>query len=154
MTPLHWAVQMNHIEIAHVLLFNGADPNTLNKFEKSCFEIAESNKNEKMVMLLKESRNIYQGTRLKIQTPVDPGKKKIYIKTTPKQTKTMLKKSLGQKDVENEEVWQYLEDHGIEMLEGEDVNLVAAAIGSGQSVYVTGNDLLIELRYYGIFRFF
>lgn len=56
----------------------------------------------------------------------------------------MLKKSTVEKDVENEEVWQYLEDHGIEMLEGEDVNLVAAAIGSGQSVYVTGTTSVID----------
>lgn len=32
---------------------------------------------------------------------------------------------------------QLLEEHGIEMLEGEDINLVASAVGSGQTVVLT-----------------
>lgn len=33
---------------------------------------------------------------------------------------------------------QLLEEHGIEMLEGEDINLVASAVGSGQTIVLTG----------------
>lgn len=34
---------------------------------------------------------------------------------------------------------QLLEEHGIEMLDGEDINLVASAVESGQTVVLTGN---------------
>lgn len=59
MTPLHWAVEMDHIEVVHYLLAKGADPHVLNKFEKSSFDIAESNANKKMLLLLKASINCF-----------------------------------------------------------------------------------------------
>lgn len=59
-----------------------------------------------------------------------------------KKSVTVSKKSV--KGTSNEEeqnrlaALQLLEEHGIEMLEGEDINLVASAVGSGQTVVLTG----------------
>lgn len=55
------------------------------------------------------------------------------------------KGSVTVKKIKNEEeqrnrlaTLQLLEEHGIEMLEGEDINLVASAVGSGQTIVLTG----------------
>lgn len=40
MTPLHWAVQKGHNNIAKVLLQHGADPNAMSKFSKTPITLA------------------------------------------------------------------------------------------------------------------
>lgn len=40
MTPLHWAVQKCHKNIARVLLQHGADPNAMSKFSKTPITLA------------------------------------------------------------------------------------------------------------------
>lgn len=40
MTPLHWAVQKGHNNIAKLLLQNGADPNAMSKFSKTPITLA------------------------------------------------------------------------------------------------------------------
>ena len=40
MTPLHWAVEQEHMEVMILLLENGADPHSISKFNKSPITIA------------------------------------------------------------------------------------------------------------------
>lgn len=40
MTPLHWSVQRGHKEVMLALLESGADVSVVNKFDKSCIDIA------------------------------------------------------------------------------------------------------------------
>lgn len=40
MTPLHWAVQNEHLEVVSTLLKHGANPDLVNKFDKTPVDIA------------------------------------------------------------------------------------------------------------------
>lgn len=40
MTALHWSVQNEHLEVAVLLLRHGANPDVINKFDKSPVDIA------------------------------------------------------------------------------------------------------------------
>lgn len=52
MTPLHWAVEREHIETIKVLLQHGANPNCVSKFDKTAFRIAMENNRPDLVELL------------------------------------------------------------------------------------------------------
>jgi len=50
MTPLHWAVEMKHLETIELLLQNGARTNILNKFDKTVIGIAEDEVDDPNIM--------------------------------------------------------------------------------------------------------
>jgi ankyrin repeat protein len=55
MTPLHWAVEREHIDTVEVLLQNGANPHEVSKFDKSAFHIAVDNNRHDIVQLLQSA---------------------------------------------------------------------------------------------------
>ena len=52
MTPLHWAVEREHVDTVEVLLQNGANPHEVSKFDKTSFHIAQDNNRQDIVQLL------------------------------------------------------------------------------------------------------
>lgn len=56
MTPLHWAVEKEKLETIKVLLQNGADPTMVNKFDKTCFDIANDSERHDIIDLLQVCR--------------------------------------------------------------------------------------------------
>ena len=54
-TPLHYAVKQNIFPVAQKLLELGANSNALNKSGETPLQIAEKNKNEKMIQLLRNT---------------------------------------------------------------------------------------------------
>jgi ankyrin repeat protein len=52
MTPLHWAVEREHVDTVEVLLQNGANPHEVSKFDKTSFHIAHDNNRQDIVQLL------------------------------------------------------------------------------------------------------
>jgi ankyrin repeat protein len=52
MTPLHWAVEREHVGTVEVLLQNGANPHEVSKFDKTAFHIALDNNRHDIVQLL------------------------------------------------------------------------------------------------------
>lgn len=64
-----------------------------------------------------------------------------YPNKKPGVTIKKLKNSVEEEQRNRLATLQLLEEHGIEMLEGEDINLVASAVGSGQTVVLTGSDI-------------
>lgn len=52
MTPLHWAVEKEKPETVKILLQNGADPTMVNKFDKTCFDIANDSERHDIIDLL------------------------------------------------------------------------------------------------------
>lgn len=58
MTPLHWAVEKEKPETVRILLQNGADPTMVNKFDKTCFDIANDSDRKDIINLLFVSMHI------------------------------------------------------------------------------------------------
>lgn len=52
MTPLHWAVENQNLEVIETLLQAGADPNALSKFDKSPVSMAKDLDRSDIVELL------------------------------------------------------------------------------------------------------
>ena len=52
MTPLHWAIEREHVDTVEVLLQRGADPHIVSKFDKTAFDIALDNNRHDIVQLL------------------------------------------------------------------------------------------------------
>lgn len=59
MTPLHWAVEKEKPETVKILLQNGADPTMVNKFDKTCFDIANDSERHDIIDLLQVCINIF-----------------------------------------------------------------------------------------------
>lgn len=55
MTPLHWAVEREHVDTVEVLLQNGANPHEVSKFDKTAFHIALDNNRHDIVHLLQSA---------------------------------------------------------------------------------------------------
>lgn len=58
MTPLHWAVEREHIEVMHVLLEHGADANATSKFDKTPISLALEHDRLDLVDILQQEREI------------------------------------------------------------------------------------------------
>lgn len=58
MTPLHWAVEREHVKIIHVLLEYGADANALSKFHKTPVSLALEHDRLDLVNILQQEREI------------------------------------------------------------------------------------------------
>ncbi|KAK6644479.1 hypothetical protein RUM43_000746 [Polyplax serrata] len=169
MTPLHWAVEREKLGTIKVLLQNGADPTMVNKFDKTCYDIANDSERHDIIEILqneprkgeytvvgKKKTNVQMRPSARILTTKSPQKPIEIVNGTVNKNldrpKTAIilptyqnkKGSVTVKKIKNEEeqrnrlaTLQLLEEHGIEMLEGEDINLVASAVGSGQTIVLT-----------------
>lgn len=170
MTPLHWAVEKEKPETVRILLQNGADPTMVNKFDKTCFDIANDSERHDIIELLQNEPRRGEYTVIekpkvemrlmpparKVAQPsvkpyelvtgvknLDRPKTAIVLPTYQNKKVTAISKKPVKTGNVNEEqqnrlaALQLLEEHGIEMLEGEDINLVASAVGSGQTVVLT-----------------
>lgn len=58
MTPLHWAVEREYIEVIHVLLDHGADTNATSKFDKTPISLALEHDRLDLVDILQQEREI------------------------------------------------------------------------------------------------
>lgn len=58
MTPLHWAVEREHVEVMHVLLEYGADANATSKFDKTPISLALEHDRLDLVDILQQEREI------------------------------------------------------------------------------------------------
>lgn len=58
MTPLHWAVEREHIEVMHILLEHGADANATSKFDKTPISLALEHDRLDLVDILQQERQI------------------------------------------------------------------------------------------------
>lgn len=58
MTPLHWAVEREHVEVMHVLLEHGADANATSKFDKTPISLALEHDRLDLVDILQQEREI------------------------------------------------------------------------------------------------
>lgn len=56
MTPLHWAVEREHIDVMHILLDHGADTNATSKFEKTPIGLALEHDRLDLVDILQQER--------------------------------------------------------------------------------------------------
>ncbi|XP_003727324.1 GA-binding protein subunit beta-1 [Strongylocentrotus purpuratus] len=61
MSPLHWAVEREHMEVVGCLLRHGADMTKINKFDKSCIDIASDHRNPVLLDLLSSTMQIKNG---------------------------------------------------------------------------------------------
>lgn len=77
MTPLHWAVEKGHEECVRVLLFYGAKPNSVSRFNKTPLSIAMEMNWTDMVHELQKA-NILEAT-LSIQNLGTNGKNQFYL---------------------------------------------------------------------------
>ncbi|XP_014601792.1 PREDICTED: GA-binding protein subunit beta-1 isoform X3 [Polistes canadensis] len=60
MTPLHWAVEKEHIEVMHVLLEYGADKNANSKFDKTPMSLALEHGRSYLMDILQQEREIIE----------------------------------------------------------------------------------------------
>jgi len=58
MTPLHWAVEREHVEVMHILLEHGADMNASSKFNKTPLSLALEHDRLDLVDILRQEREI------------------------------------------------------------------------------------------------
>lgn len=58
MTPLHWAVEREHVEVMNVLLEHGADANATSKFDKTPISLALEHDRLDLVDVLQQEREI------------------------------------------------------------------------------------------------
>lgn len=58
MTPLHWAVEREHVRIIHALLEHGADPGLISKFGKTPVSLALERDRLDLVDILQQEREI------------------------------------------------------------------------------------------------
>lgn len=58
MTPLHWAVEREHVEVMHILLDHGADTNATSKFDKTPISLALEHDRLDLVDILQQEREI------------------------------------------------------------------------------------------------
>lgn len=58
MTPLHWAVEREHLTVMHILLDYGADTNATSKFDKTPISIALEHDRLDLVDILQQEREI------------------------------------------------------------------------------------------------
>lgn len=56
MTPLHWAVEREHVDVIHILLDHGADANATSKFEKTPISLALEHDRLDLVDILQQDR--------------------------------------------------------------------------------------------------
>lgn len=56
MTPLHWAVEREHMDVMHILLDHGADTNAISKFEKTPISLALEHDKLDLVDILQQER--------------------------------------------------------------------------------------------------
>lgn len=56
MTPLHWAVEREHVDVMHILLDHGADTNATSKFEKTPISLALEHDRLDLVDILQQER--------------------------------------------------------------------------------------------------
>lgn len=56
MTPLHWAVEREHVDVMHILLDHGADANATSKFEKTPISLALEHDRLDLVDTLQQDR--------------------------------------------------------------------------------------------------
>ena len=77
MTPLHWAVEKGHEECVRVLLFYGAKPNSISRFNKTPLSIAMEMNWTDIVHELQKA-NVLEAT-LSIQNLGTNGKNQFYF---------------------------------------------------------------------------
>lgn len=71
MTPLHWAVEKQNLEVIHILLEYGADTNANSKFNKTPISIALEKDRLDLVDLLQQERvNNFQGQPCAVELEV------------------------------------------------------------------------------------
>jgi len=58
MTPLHWAVEREHLTVMHILLDYGADTNATSKFDKTPISLALEHDRLDLVDILQQEREI------------------------------------------------------------------------------------------------
>lgn len=58
MTPLHWAVEREHVDVMHILLDHGADTNATSKFEKTPVSLALEHDRLDFVDILQQEREL------------------------------------------------------------------------------------------------
>lgn len=58
MTPLHWAVEHEHVDVMHILLDHGADTNATSKFHKTPISLALEHDRLDLVDILQQQREI------------------------------------------------------------------------------------------------
>lgn len=58
MTPLHWAVEREYLEVIHILLEHGADANATSKFDKTPISLALEHDRLDLVDILQQEREI------------------------------------------------------------------------------------------------
>lgn len=58
MTPLHWAVEHEHVDVMHILLDHGADINATSKFHKTPISLALEHDRLDLVDILQQQREI------------------------------------------------------------------------------------------------
>lgn len=56
MTPLHWAVEREHVDVMHILLDHGADTNATSKFEKTPISLALEHDRLDLMNILQQER--------------------------------------------------------------------------------------------------
>lgn len=56
MTPLHWAVECEHMDVMHILLDHGADTNATSKFDKTPISLALEHDRLDLVDILQQER--------------------------------------------------------------------------------------------------
>lgn len=56
MTPLHWAVEREHVDVMHILLDHGADINATSKFDKTPISLALEHDRLDLVDILQQER--------------------------------------------------------------------------------------------------
>ena len=72
MTPLHWAVEQEHVEVINILLEYGADTNATSKFEKTPISIALEHNRLDLVDILQQERGLpfHQGQACAVELEV------------------------------------------------------------------------------------
>lgn len=58
MTPLHWAVEHEHVDVMHILLDHGADTGATSKFHKTPISLALEHDRLDLVDILQQQREI------------------------------------------------------------------------------------------------
>lgn len=66
MTPLHWAVEREHIEVIHVLLEHGANPEATSKFDKTPISLALEHNRLDFVAILQQKLDGLQTDQIQL----------------------------------------------------------------------------------------
>lgn len=164
MTPLHWAAQNGHIDIAEVLLRHGANSDLLNKFDKSpgniAIEINRLDILQSIQMVVRDPIDIAENVAVEFSN-IEVGE----MNTAPAKSRTLSEKHFldpeEAEDTENQlaerldtahsrvqqevvsanidltDSLQMLKDHGISYLPADNSTVVASAVENGHSLVLT-----------------